>query len=119
MNHVSLETAKRMKELGFNQDAHDGFVWAFVGRGEDAKWVVGLEDAGENQNFYGVRIVAPTVDEIMEKLPSKATLEKSGDRCFYAQTPSIAWDGKVYETPVEALAHLWCKLRENGIILDI
>ena len=73
--------------------------------------------------FDGEQIAAPTLQELLEELPSETTgsnfLEMSKDIGFYEigylHMPNDAWDNLISHTnPSEAAALLWLELKKGG-----
>lgn len=129
-NHVpSLETCKRMKELGWSPrtTCFDWFeVEAYPGDTSGGRNFVGesfLKFYGKDNDKY--RFAAPLLSEILEALP---TYYPKDDTYFLVLSKNSGWtveyacrggDSLVYcehESSVEAAALLWCKLVEEGII---
>lgn len=132
-NHVpSLETCKRMKELGWKQGYHNLYVWD---RGE-------LCVVQENYDVYHMGsdvIAAPLLSEILEALPAHLVYKEEFDEDGYAddfyQLTMTTDNCSLYLNYItyregnyhpmggvcsskfaEAAALLWVKLREEGIL---
>lgn len=134
---VSLETAKRMKELGFNQK--DGiFVW-WAHPDEDLRTYKEVWSTDtESYSYKDEDMAAPILSEILEALPPYLKYNEDFDEDGYADDfyeLVLKFDGAStyarYETrrdgymhpactctnhPAEAAALLWCKLVEEGIL---
>lgn len=131
-NHVpSLETCKRMKELGWEKETEFNWYTDYC-----------CDECNNSESFVsnnstnikdGSTPFAPLLSEILEALPD----ELPGDDCYGRievmsggkHIKYQAFDkrrgmrcgvlgGLAYtaENPAEAAALLWCKLREEGII---
>ena len=94
---VSLEIAKRLKELGVEQESY--LLWAMT---EFGNWLVMNHHQAEN---YKQRFPAYTVAELGEMLPDKF------DGYMFGYNPSIKkwWVQPPYENPED---------KENDIIIN-
>jgi len=119
--HVpTLETCKRMKELGWKQGYENMYVW------DDGELYGELYVVTENYDVYHVTnscIAAPLLSEIMEEIRINKVefffdITEHGEYEFehYDRARSIADYQQYHKNPAEAAALLWIRLREEGII---
>lgn len=121
--HVpSLETCKRMKELGWKQGYENMYVWD---KGE-------LHVVQDNYDVYHLDsncIAAPLLSEILDTLPTLAGIDHIQTADIHPLAPSY-WRATVRidpfiernfihgddKNPAEAAALLWIRLREEEVI---
>lgn len=123
-NHVpSLETCKKMKELGWEKETEFNWYTDYC-----------CDECNNSESFVsnnstnikdGSTPFAPLLSEILEALP---TYYPKDDTYFLVLSKNSGWTveyaSKVgsslvyceHESSVEAAALLWCKLVEEGII---
>jgi len=119
---VSLELAKKMKELWWNKD--DQFTYFYY----DWKEQVNMDDINERWDDFADYLCAPTAQEILDELPFKIrdgllTVQRIGrGEChqlaiWYFQTVSgiqmITSKAFCSKNLAEALWQLWCWRNEN------
>jgi len=115
---VSLETAKRMKELGWKQRPYEDMQYIYRIEDNTGKiefthaWLEFQHDYGWAGNSY-TYIEAPIASEIMEELPSVLIELEEG----YVPLVSLH-DGSFEQcgSIIEALALLWISLKEQSLI---
>ena len=121
MKHVTLETAKKLKEKGWNQSKT---LFTYLnGIIVDSLTLSGLthEQMPKDPEF----VAAPDISELLDALPPYVELHKNDDGSYSAyldpQEPIDVQEGNYSnqfdaDTPAEALAALWLALREKGIV---
>lgn len=129
-NHVvSLETAKRMKELGLPQ-GKAMFYWVCTDGFPVQPFLVRDNDDSAYRDATPVDALVAT--EILEELPGNIVIDEGSpeNECTYWINIGKQLDeyGASYDyydvtafsvyhaNPTEALALLWCELKEKGII---
>lgn len=121
---VSLELAKKMKELWWNKD--DQFTYFYY----DWKTKVSMDDINERWDDFDDYLCAPTAQEILDELPRYLMREEFSMRYILLVTPSdelreayyrdmhklTNYDDKVVfveNSVAEALWELRCWCKEN------
>lgn len=123
---ASRETAKRMKELGWDKECV--YCYRHI---EDSRY---QKAAMISKPFYSTErdVYAPLATEIMEELPMEIKAGSKNETAYLVIYPgamnSVHYEGYdcgeswnfflwEHETSLaEALALLWCELKEKGII---
>lgn len=135
---VSLDTAKKLKEVGFKQNSalywfafgHGVREWQITDRILDNKSIKGWRNF-ENNNRETVMYAAPTSDEILEELPCnikkerriywlKIKKDKEGFLIYYVddyggdEMDELA----VFQEVIlcESLAAMWLYLKQQGLL---
>lgn len=118
---VSLELAKRLKELGMKQNTL--FIW-IVGHWQEQKEEIGMlryvYEKGGDGFVVTASYPAPTVAELGEMLPidCHSKRKKDGWYCFKEWNPKEQTSPifQHYKTESDARARMVCYLIENGLV---
>lgn len=119
---VSLDLAKRMKDLGWEQVTE--FNWYGM-----QGYEILLHKTSDDRLYYDCFIFAPTSDEILRELPYEIDFKKEDEKAFlkieksgedysakYVAFSFVLPNYDYHKTFSEALGLLWCYLKENKLI---
>jgi len=96
---LDFETCKRLKEAGFPQTN----VYIFYNTDGRMLYI-------EESQWHDEYFVCPTIEDLLKELGENFdSLDRSGDRCWFAQGGGYA-DACTFENAEQALAHLYLSL---------
>jgi len=116
---VSLELAKKLKELGFEQESLFYHLQNTFG---DKKYLGIVDKTGNNPKGGNTYYSAYTVTELLELCPPSTSILKRTDVIgknpprYYAENWDTAYSEIYNENPADALAKLLIYLKENNLI---
>lgn len=102
---VSLEWAKKMKELGWPQNK------SYFNYHESSLAVFNVQKTGKGMYEIFNGIDAPTAEEIFRELPNERSPNEGSPREIALQ----AWSCGDLESLSDAAAVVWCFLAENNL----
>ena len=117
MSHVTPETARRLKDAGFQQPEKPGIGQAWIFDIADHVLTVGsvIEIQGIPIIMGNAEVFCPTATDIMQHLPGwYLAFSKNQFVCLSFDEEGSAPDSFVHENPAEACAKAWFFEQSNA-----